>query len=143
MKIAVTSIMVNNQEKALSFYTEVLGFIKKTDIPVGEYKWLTVVSPEEKDGIELLLEPTGFEPAQVYQKALYDAGIPAFSFAVNDIMEEEDRLTELGVAFTLPPTTMGDVTVAVIDDTCGNLLQLVQHTAIKFPELPDEPSYTN
>jgi catechol 2,3-dioxygenase-like lactoylglutathione lyase family enzyme len=126
MKINLTSVMVDNQDKALKFYTEVLGFVKKTEVPIGEHKWLTVVSPEGPDGIELLLEPTGFPPARTYQKALYEAGIPLTSFAVEDIQREYERLEKLGVVFKTKPTKMGPVTVAVFDDTCGNLIQIAQ-----------------
>src|SRR5882762_4016338 len=119
MKIKLTSVMVDDQEKALKFYTEILGFIKKTEIPLGEYKWLTVVSPEERDTVELLLEPMGFEPARVYQKALFEAGIPLASFNVDNIQKEYERLEKLGVAFSMKPTTMGPATLAVFADTCG------------------------
>ena len=126
MKIKVTSLMVDDQEKALKFYTEKLGFVKKTDIPLGEHKWLTVVSAEEPDGIELLLEPMGFAPAKVFQKALKDAGIPLTMFNVDDIQREYERLEKLGVKFSMKPTQMGPATIAVFDDTCGNNIQLVQ-----------------
>ena len=118
--------MVDNQDKALQFYTEVLGFVKKTDIPLGEHKWLTVVSKEEQDGVELLLEPMGFEPAKVFQKALFDAGIPWTAFHVDDIEKEYERLKNLGVAFSMAPTQMGPAKLAVLNDTCGNNIQLVQ-----------------
>lgn len=119
--------MVDNQEKALQFYTEVLGFVKKTDVPVGgEHRWLTVVSPEAPGEVELLLEPMGFDPAKVYQKALFDAGIPAASFAVDDVEKEYERMEKSGVEFTMKPTKMGPVTVAVFKDTCGNLIQIAQ-----------------
>ena len=126
MKIKVTSLMVDDQEKALKFYTEKLGFVKKTDIPLGEHKWLTVVSAEEPDGIELLLEPMGFAPAKVFQKALKDAGIPLTMFNVDDIQKEYERLEKSGVKFSMKPTQMGPATIAVFDDTCGNNIQLVQ-----------------
>ncbi|GAB4023226.1 VOC family protein [Spirosoma koreense] len=126
MKINVTSLLVNDQEKALKFYTNVLGFVKKIDIPLGDHKWLTVVSNEAKDGVELLLEPIAFPPAQVYQKALHEAGIPAAMFNVDDIRQEHERLLNLGVVFSMPPTTMGPTVLAVFDDTCGNNIQLVQ-----------------
>ena len=126
MKIKVTSVMVDDQEKALKFYTEKLGFVKKTDIPLGEHKWLTVVSAEEPDGIELLLEPMGFAPAKVFQKALKDAGIPLTMFNVGDIQNEYERLEKSGVKFSMKPTQMGPATIAVFDDTCGNNIQLVQ-----------------
>lgn len=126
MKITVTSIMVDDQQKALQFYTEVLGFIKKREIPLGEHAWLTVVSKEEQDGVELLLEPMGFAPARVYQKALFDAGIPFTLFNVDNIEKEYERLTKAGVAFSMPPTQMGPNKIAVLNDTCGNNIQLVQ-----------------
>ena len=126
MKIKVTSIMVTDQDKALKFYTGILGFVKKTEIPLGEHKWLTVVSAEELDGVELLLEPMGFAPAKVYQKQLFDAGIPWIAFNVDNIQKEYERLKKLGVVFSMPPTTMGPATLAVFDDTCGNNIQIVQ-----------------
>jgi len=126
MKIKVTSVMVKDQEKALKFYTETLGFIKKTEIPMGEHKWLTVVSPEEPDTVELLLEPMGFEPARVFQEALFKAGIPWTAFNVDDIQKEYKRLSASGVTFSMNPTQMGPATIAVFDDTCGNNIQLVQ-----------------
>jgi predicted enzyme related to lactoylglutathione lyase len=126
MKIKLTSVMVTNQEKALKFYTVVLGFVKKNDVPVGEHRWLTVVSPEGPADIELLLEPMGFPPAQTYQQALFEAGIPLTSFAVDDIQKEYERMEKLGVVFTMKPTSMGPVTVAVFDDSCGNLIQIAQ-----------------
>jgi predicted enzyme related to lactoylglutathione lyase len=126
MKIILTSVMVDDQEKALKFYTEVLGFVKKNDIPLGEDRWLTVVSPEGPDDVELLLEPMGFPPARTYQKALFEAGIPLTSFAVDDIQKEYERMKKLGVAFKSAPTKMGPVTIAVFEDTCGNLIQMAQ-----------------
>ena len=126
MKIVVTSVMVNDQEKALKFYTEVLGFVKKTDIPMGGPRWLTVVSPEQPDGPELLLEPMGFAPAKTYQKALFDAGIPLTSFAVADIEATYQKLKKAGVVFRGAPAKMGPVTTAVFEDTCGNLIQIAQ-----------------
>ncbi|MEM7536618.1 MAG: VOC family protein [Chloroflexota bacterium] len=126
IRIYATNVLVDDQEKALKFYTEVLGFVKKTEVPVGEYKWLTVVSQKEQSGVELLLEPMGFEPAQAYQKALKDAGIPYTSFAVDNLNEEYERLTSLGVEFSVQPQEMGPVMMAVLDDTCGNNIQLVQ-----------------
>jgi catechol 2,3-dioxygenase-like lactoylglutathione lyase family enzyme len=126
MKIILTSVMVDNQEKALKFYTEVLGFVKKNDIPLGEDRWLTVVSPEGPDDVELLLEPMGFPPARTYQKALFEAGIPLTSFAVDDIQKEYERMKKLGVVFKTAPTKMGPVTIAVFEDTCGNLIQMAQ-----------------
>lgn len=126
MKIRLTSVMVNDQEKALQFYTNILGFVKKTEIPMGEYKWLTVVSREEQDGVELLLEPIGFAPAGIYQQQLFEAGIPFTAFHVDNIQKEYERLEKLGVVFSMKPTSMGPATLAVFDDTCGNNIQLVQ-----------------
>ena len=126
MTIKLTSVMVDDQDKALKFYTQVLGFVKKKEIPIGEHKWLTVVSKEEPDGVELLLEPMGFEPAKTYQKALFDAGIPLTAFNVEDIEKEYERLTGLGVSFSMEPTPMGPAKLAVFNDTCGNNIQLVQ-----------------
>jgi catechol 2,3-dioxygenase-like lactoylglutathione lyase family enzyme len=126
MKINITSVPVKNQDQALKFYTEILGFVKKTDVPLGEHKWLTVVSPQEEDGVELLLEPMGFPPARVYQQALYEAGIPWTSFSVDNLDREFERLTALNVQFTMKPTEMGTVKIAVLDDTCGNNIQLAQ-----------------
>ena len=126
IKIYVTSVPVDDQDKALAFYTEVLGFIKKKEVPLGEHKWLTLVSPEEQSGVELLLEPMAFEPAKVYQASLKEAGIPCTSFAVDDIDKECERLSSLGVKFSMPPTEAGTVKVAVLDDTCGNFIQLMQ-----------------
>jgi len=126
MKIVITSVMVSDQEKALKFYTEVLGFVKKTDIPMGGPRWLTVVSPEQPDGPELLLEPMGFAPAKTYQKALFDAGIPLTSFAVADIESTYQKLKKQGVVFRGAPAKMGPVTTAVFEDTCGNLIQIAQ-----------------
>ncbi len=127
MRIHVTSVMVDHQNKALKFYTEVLGFTKKHDIPLGgDHRWLTVLSPDGPADVELLLEPMGFAPAKTYQKALFDAGIPLTSFAVDDIRKEHARLETLGVVFRTPPTEAGPVTIAVFEDTCGNLIQIVQ-----------------
>lgn len=126
MKIKLTSVLVDDQEKALRFYTEVLGFVKKMDLPAGEARWLTVVSPEAPDEVELLLEPMGLPAAKTYQKALFEAGIPLASFAVEDIRAEHERMGKRGVAFRTPPTPMGPVTIAVFEDTCGNLLQVYQ-----------------
>ena len=126
IKINVTSVPVDDQEKALEFYTKVLGFIKKTEIPLGDHKWLTVVSPQEQAGVELLLEPMAFEPAKVYQKALKDAGIPWTSFAVDDLKKEYERLSSLNVKFSVTPKDVGAVMIAVLDDTCGNNIQLAQ-----------------
>ncbi|MCF0050677.1 VOC family protein [Dyadobacter sp. LJ53] len=126
MKIIVTSVMVDDQEKARNFYTEKLGFRVKSDIPVGEYNWLTVVSPEEEHSVELLLEPMAFGPARVYQKELFDANIPATMFGVDDIQETYDKLLELGVKFKGEPVKMGNVTIAIFEDTCGNLIQIAE-----------------
>ena len=126
MHIILTGVFVNDQNEALTFYTETLGFVKKHDVPAGEYKWLTVVSPDEPDGTELLLEPNENPVAQAYQKGLFDQGIPATSFGVTDIHGEYERLKSLGVAFTMEPTDLGNVTIAVFDDSCGNLIQIMQ-----------------
>ncbi len=123
MRITLTSVFVDDQEKALRFYTDVLGFEKKNDVPMGEHRWLTVVSPDQPDGVELVLEPDEHPAAQVYKQGLVADGIPYNAFAVPDVRAEFDRLTALGVRFTQPPTQMGPVTTAVLDDTCGNLLQ--------------------
>ena len=126
MMIKLTSVMVDDQDKALKFYTEVLGFVKKKDIPLGEFKWLTVVSPEGPDDVELLLEPNGNPAARTFQEAMKTQGIPLTAFAVKDTQKEYDRLTTLGVVFKTKPTAVGPTTVAVFDDTCGNLIQLFQ-----------------
>ncbi|MFD0273525.1 VOC family protein [Kitasatospora sp. NPDC127111] len=125
MRIHLTSVFVDDQGEALRFYTDVLGFVKKHDIPLGAARWLTVVSPEDPDGPELLLEPSGHPAVQPYKTALVRDGIPAASFAVDDVRAEFTRLRGLGVRFTQEPTEMGPVTTAVLDDTCGNLIQLV------------------
>jgi predicted enzyme related to lactoylglutathione lyase len=126
IKIAVTSVFVEDQAKALTFYTEVLGFEKKTDVPAGNARWLTVASPAGPDGVELLLEPNGNPIAKTYQQGIFEAGIPATTFAVDDIHAEYARMKELGVVFTMEPTQTGPVTGAVFDDTCGNLIGLHQ-----------------
>ncbi len=126
MKIKLNSVMVADQEKALKFYTEVLGFVKKNDIPMGEFRWLTVVSPEEPNGTEVVLEPMGFPPARTYQKALFEAGIPLTAFQVEDIQKEYARMKKLGVVFKGEPKQMGPVTLAAFEDTCGNLIQIYQ-----------------
>lgn len=126
MRIKLNSIMVDDQDKALRFYTEVLGFEKKTEIPVGEYRWLTVVSPEGRDDLELSLEPNVNPAAKTFQKAMFDQGIPLTAFEVIDIAAEYKRLQQLGVAFTSEPNAHGPVTTAVFSDTCGNLIQLYQ-----------------
>jgi catechol 2,3-dioxygenase-like lactoylglutathione lyase family enzyme len=125
MRIYITSVFVDDQAKALAFYTDVLGFTKKNDIPLGDARWLTVVSPDEPDGTELLLEPDSHPAVGPYTSALVADGIPAASFAVADVAAEFDRLTARGVRFVQPPTSMGPVTTAVFDDTCGNLIQIV------------------
>ncbi|WP_019883891.1 VOC family protein [Streptomyces purpureus] len=125
MRIHLTSVFVDDQDKALRFYTEVLGFRKKTEVPLGDDRWLTVVSPEDPDGTELLLEPDGHAAVKPYKEALVEDGIPAASFAVDDVHAEFSRLRELGVRFTQEPLEMGPVTTAVLDDTCGNLIQIV------------------
>lgn len=124
MRITVTSVLVDDQDKALKFYTEVLGFVKKTEIPLGEAKWLTVVSPENLDGVELLLEPAGHPAAGPFKRALVEDGIPFTTFAVDDVHAEHARLRALGVRFTQEPVEMQGVTTAVLDDTCGNLIQI-------------------
>jgi len=126
MKIVVTSVMVDDQEKALQFYTNMLGFQKKTDIPMGQHRWLTVVSKSAPDGVELLLEPDEHPAARPFKQALVEDGIPCTSFGVDDVQVEYDRLLKAGVHFTQPPVAMGPVTTAVLDDTCGNLIQIAQ-----------------
>lgn len=126
MKIKLTNVFVDDQNKALKFYTEVLGFVKKKDFPVGDFKWLTVASPEEPDGTELLLEPNDNPAARTFQEALFQQGIPSASFAVEDIQQEYERMKKLGVTFHMEPTQTGPTTIAVFDDTCGNLIQLFQ-----------------
>jgi catechol 2,3-dioxygenase-like lactoylglutathione lyase family enzyme len=124
MKINLASVLVDDQDKALRFYTEVLGFAKKTEIPLGMHRWLTVVSPEDPDGVELVLEPDEHPAAKPFKEALVEDGIPFTSFAVDDVQREFDRLSALGVRFTQEPLSSGPVTTAVLDDTCGNLIQL-------------------
>jgi catechol 2,3-dioxygenase-like lactoylglutathione lyase family enzyme len=126
VRIYVTSVFVDDQAKALDFYTNILGFKKKRDIPLGDASWLTVVSAEQPDGTELLLEPSGHPAVKPFKDALVEDGIPATSFAVDDVRAEFDRLRSKGVLFTQEPTEMGNVTTAVFDDTCGNLIQIVQ-----------------
>ncbi|MCI0584972.1 MAG: VOC family protein [Chloroflexi bacterium] len=126
MRIYVTSVFVDDQAKAERFYTQVLGFQTKLDIPLGEARWLTVVGPDDPDGTQLLLEPDGHPAARPFKEALVADGIPFTSFAVDDIEAEHRRLERLGVRFTQPPTAMGPTTTAVFDDTCGNLIQIVQ-----------------
>jgi catechol 2,3-dioxygenase-like lactoylglutathione lyase family enzyme len=124
MKITLASVLVDDQDKALRFYTEVLGFAKKTEIPLGRHRWLTVVSPDDPDGVELVLEPDEHPAAKPFKDALVQDGIPFTSFAVEDVHREHDRLAALGVRFTQEPLTTGPVTTAVLDDTCGNLIQI-------------------
>lgn len=128
MEIVLTSVFVNDQQKALDFYTEKLGFVKKADVPMGEARWLTVVSPDDPDGTELLLEPSGHPAVPPFKDALVEDGIPFASFGVADVQAEYERLKELGVRFTQPPTEMGPVITAVFDDTCGNLIQMAERT---------------
>lgn len=127
MKIVVTSIFVQDQAKALEFYTETLGFVKKHDVPAGEYRWITLVSPDDQNGTELLLEPNANPIAKEYQEKLFIENIPATMFGVADVREEYQRLIKHGVRFTTEPTEMDQVTLAVFDDTCGNLIQIVQN----------------
>ncbi len=124
MKINLASVFVDDQDKALSFYTETLGFVKKTEMPAGEFKWLTVVSPEDLDGVELLLEPSDHPAVRPFKEAIVADGIPYTSFAVNDVQAEYERLSARGVKFVQQPASMGPVTTAVFDDTCGNLIQI-------------------
>jgi catechol 2,3-dioxygenase-like lactoylglutathione lyase family enzyme len=124
VRINLASVLVDDQQKALRFYTEVLGFVKKNDVPMGEHSWLTVVSPQDPDGVELVLEPGDHPAVGPFKAALVADGIPFTSFAVDDVQQEYERLSALGVTFTQPPTAMGPVTTAVLDDTCGNLIQL-------------------
>jgi len=126
MRIVVTSVMVDDQDKALRFYTDVLGFVKKTEIPMGAHRWLTVVSPDDPEGVELVLEPDGHPAARPFKRALVEDGIPFTSFGVKDVNVEYKRLVNAGVRFTQPPVDMGPVTTAVFDDTCGNLIQVAQ-----------------
>lgn len=127
MRIKLNSIFVDDQDKALKFYTEVLGFIKKTEIPLGEARWLTVVSPEGPDDLELVLEPSDNPAAKTFKKALHEQGIPLTAFAVDDLQKEFERLKALGVVFIVEPlSSIGEVKIAIFDDTCGNLIQLYQ-----------------
>lgn len=126
MRLYVTSVFVDDQAKALEFYTTKLGFEKKTDVPVGEYRWLTVVSPEQRDGVELLLEPSNHPAVKPYREALVNDGIALASFEVDDIEAECQRLKSLDVNITMEPVSVGEVTIAMLDDTCGNLVQLIQ-----------------
>ncbi len=129
MQIKFVSVLVEDQEHALRFYTSVLGFQKVADIPVGDYRWLTVKSPDGLQGVELVLEPLGFAPSRTYQKALWEAGIPATAFITQDLEAEMARLRARGVQFRGEPQNMGPVLVVVFEDTCGNLINLVQPTA--------------
>lgn len=129
MQIKLASVLVEDQEIALRFYTDVLGFVKRADIPMGPFRWLTVSSPEGTEGVELVLEPMAFAPAQTYQKALFAAGIPATAFITKDIASEYERLKKHGVKFRGEPVNMGPITAVVFEDTCGNLINLVQPTA--------------
>ncbi|MBO2450249.1 VOC family protein [Actinomadura barringtoniae] len=126
MRISLASVMVDDQDKALSFYTDVLGFVKKHDIPMGGARWISVVSPDVPDGTELVLEPSGHPAVKPFKEALVADGIPFTSFSVDDVKAEHERLRGLGVRFTQEPTEMGAVTTAVFDDTCGNLIQMHQ-----------------
>jgi catechol 2,3-dioxygenase-like lactoylglutathione lyase family enzyme len=126
IRINLTSVLVDDQDKALKFYTEKLGFVKKVDMPLGEFKWLTVVSPAEPDGVQLLLEPDENPASKAFKQAIFAQGIPATSFAVDDIQQEYERMQAVGVVFTQPPTPMGPVTIATLNDTCGNLIQIAQ-----------------
>ena len=126
MKIKLSCVFVDDQDKALKFYTEVLGFVKKRDVPVGEFKWVTVVSPEEPDGTQLVLEPSDNPATKTFKKGIFEQGIPLTAFAVEDIQGEYERMQKLGVVFHMEPTRAGGPTLAVFDDTCGNLIQLYQ-----------------
>jgi predicted enzyme related to lactoylglutathione lyase len=128
MQIRLASVMVDDQEKALRFYTNVLGFVKKMDIAMGQYRWLTVSAPEGAEGVELVLEPIGFAPADTYQKARFAAGMPATGFITHDIEAEHKRLKELGVVCRGEPKSMGAIIAVLFEDTCGNLINLVQPT---------------
>ena len=126
MNILVTSLFIDNQDEALRFYSETLGFIKKNDIPMGEFRWITLVSPDNQQGTELVLEPNNHPAAKEYQQKIFAEGIPATMFGVEDVQKEYERLLEQGVSFTIEPTEMGNVKIAVFDDTCGNLIQIAQ-----------------
>jgi catechol 2,3-dioxygenase-like lactoylglutathione lyase family enzyme len=125
MRITLTSVLVDDQARALDFYTRVLGFVKKTDIPLGDHRWLTVVAPDDTEGVELLLEPDEHPAARAFKEALVADGIPVVSFTAEDVEAEHAHLTAAGVVFTQPPTPSGPVVTAVLDDTCGNLIQIV------------------
>ncbi|HIH02524.1 MAG TPA: VOC family protein [Methanoregulaceae archaeon] len=126
MKITLSSVLVDDRARALAFYTGVLGFVKRTDVPAGRFRWLTVVSPEGPDDVELLIEPNDTPAARAYQKSIYEQGAPATDFAVNDLLGEYERMKNLGVRFTQEPTTVGPLIRAVLDDTVGNLIQIYQ-----------------
>ena len=126
IRISHVSVFVADQDKALKFYTETIGFVKKHDIPMGQFRWLTVKSPGGGTDVEIVLEPMAFPPAKVFQKALYDAGVPLTAFTVDDIQEEYARLKQLGVVFKSEPKDIGPVTLTMFDDTCGNFIQLAQ-----------------
>jgi catechol 2,3-dioxygenase-like lactoylglutathione lyase family enzyme len=128
IRINITSVFVDDQAKALAFYTDTLGFVLRHDVPLGEHRWLTVVSPKEPEGVELLLEPDGHPAVRPYKEALVADGIPAASFAVDDVVAEHERLVAAGVRFVQDPTPMGPVTMAVLDDTCGNLVALATYS---------------
>lgn len=128
MRITMSSVPVDDQEKACRFYTEILGFQKKHDIPLGQHRWLTVVSPEDPGGTELALEPDEHPAVRTFKSALVEDGIPFTAFAVSDVAAEFERLSALGVRFTQQPTDLGTVITAVFDDTCGNLIQIMQET---------------
>ena len=127
MRINLASVYVDDQDRALHFYTQVLGFVKKTEVPLGEHRWLTVVSPDDPDGVELVLEPDGHPASKTFKAALIADGIPFTSFAVEDVEAEVARLKGLGVTFTQEPLDLGPVTTAVLDDTCGNLIQIASY----------------
>ncbi len=148
MRIVVTSVLVDDQEKALQFYTDVLGFEAKADVPMGEHRWLTVVSPQDPDGTELLLEPDDHPAARPFKEALVVDGLPFTSFGVDDVNAEFHRLQGLGVRFTQEPLAMGPVTTAVFDDTCGNLIQIAQYALARrcangHPRVPNGAASIN
>jgi len=126
MEVIATSLFVDDQDKALAFYTDMLGFVKKHDEPVGEYRWIALVSPDNQEGTELLLEPNNHPASREYQEKIYSEGIPATMFGVADIRGEFERLKEKGVRFSMEPTPAGEMTIAVLDDTCDNLIQLIE-----------------
>ncbi len=128
MRIVITSVYVDDQDRALDFYTDTLGFVKKKDVPLGDSRWLTVVSADDPDGTELLLEPDSHPAVGPFREALVEDGIPFASFGVEDVRAEHERLAALGVRFTQAPVDMGPVTLAVFDDTCGNLIQIAERS---------------